>query len=124
MTRSTEFVTVPREPEPVQPIPHGRDRHPQPVLVAQCLRHSLLRQIALFLQPLANPRLIRANLAPARIALPLRRKRTGLALEAHHVVDELDRNPEMRRRSAVRIAFLDKPDNALAQLYWMWLAHR
>ena len=88
-----------REPEPVQPIPNGRDRHLQPVLVAQCLRHSLLRQIALFLQLLANPRLIRANLAPARIALPLRRKRTGLALEAHHVVDELNRNPEMRRMS-------------------------
>ena len=29
----------------------------------------------------------------------------------------------MRSRTAMRVAFFDKRDNALAQLKWMWFAH-
>ena len=45
---------------------------------------------------------------PAAVALGLGFQRTRLALQDDHVVQELDRNPELRRCRPVRMTFLNK----------------
>ena len=57
------------------------------------------------------------------IALRLGIKRPGPALQQHHVVDEFDRNPELRRRSPVCVPFPNEINNALTKFHRKWLAH-
>jgi len=59
----------------------------------------------------------------AAIPLRLRQKRSRFAPQFDQVVHEFRRHPEMTRRLAVSMAFIDKRDNTRSQLYWMWLAH-
>ncbi|MGS4948278.1 hypothetical protein ACVDG3_22730, partial [Meridianimarinicoccus sp. RP-17] len=63
------------------------------------------------------------QLAAPGIALPLRRKRSGLAPEAHHVVDELDRNAKSPRRLGVRVALRDNLHGTFTQLNRMRFTH-
>jgi hypothetical protein len=112
-----------REPQPVQPIPHTRNGHADAMFRQERLRQGFLRHVALPGHTLPSPIVVRAGLAPTAIALRFRFQRPGLTLEPDHVVDELDRDPEMRRRRPVRIAFLHERDNALPQFHGMWLAH-
>lgn len=58
--------------------------------------------------PTLHPILDVRELATPWIALRLWRKRTGLTLEPHHVIDEFDRNAKSPRRRGMRIALLDK----------------
>jgi hypothetical protein len=90
----------------------------------QFAHQFIKRQFAVLFQPLLDPALMRAKLGicPA-MALPFGRKRTGLALQDHHVIHKAHRNPEMGRCSTVRVAFFNKTYNSLTQLNWMWLAH-
>jgi hypothetical protein len=66
--------------------------HHKPVVHGQFRRQLVNRQIGLSRDPRTYPILDTCQLAAPRIALRLGRKRPGLALEPHHVVDELDRN--------------------------------
>ena len=74
------------------------------------------RQTGMRPQQPHDPRVMTAQLAPPRIALPLGVKRSGLPLQLDHVVDEFRRNPEMPRRRAVAVAFIDKGNHARPQL--------
>jgi len=66
-------------------------------------------QIALFPDPAPDPICRASQLAmPTTIALLPRLKRPCLPLQDDHVVHELDRNAKTRRRSPVRMAFLNK----------------
>ena len=60
---------------------------------------------------------------PAAIALRLGVQRAGRPLQKHHVVHEFDRNPELRRRRTVRVAFLDEINDPLTKLHRKWFAH-
>jgi hypothetical protein len=60
---------------------------------------------------------------PTAIALGLGIKRSGPALEQHHIVDEFDGNPKPRRRSPVRVTFLNKINDALTKFQRKWLTH-
>lgn len=59
----------------------------------------------------------------AAMALALGRKRTGLAFQLHHVIDELDRHAKVRGRSTVRVALINKVNNSPTKLNRMWFAH-
>lgn len=59
----------------------------------------------------------------AAIALCARLQTTCFTLQDHHVVDELHRNPEPRRRRTVGMPFFHKSDSALAKSHRMWSAH-
>ena len=61
---------------------------------------------------------------PATVALGARCQRSGFAPELDQFVHEPRRNPEMPRRLAVPVAFIDIRNNACSQLYPMRLAHR
>ncbi|WP_296644975.1 hypothetical protein, partial [Roseinatronobacter sp.] len=56
------------------------------------------------------------------IALRFRRERAGLALQTHHVVDELDRNAQPPCRIGMRAALFDKPHRTVTQLNRMRFA--
>jgi hypothetical protein len=90
----------------------------------QFAHQFIKRQFAVLFQPLLDPVLMRAKLGirPA-MALPFGRKRTGLALQDHHVIHKAYRNPETGCCSTVRVAFFNKPYNSLTQLNRMWLSH-
>ena len=66
-------------------------------------------QIRLRRDPSLHPIRDTCQLTAPGIALPLRCKRPGRALEAHHVVDELNRDTQPPRRLGVSLALLDKP---------------
>ncbi len=112
-----------RQPEPMQPGPDARARDPQPVIPPELGDQSVERQVALLGKPPADPIVERAKLAPSRIALTPRLKRSGLALELDHVVHKLHRHAIMRRCRAMRMTFFDMRDDPLAQLNRMWFAH-
>ena len=66
-------------------------------------------QVVLFLDPTSDPvRHPRQLAMPTTVALRLGRKRPCRPLQEDHVLHELDRNPELRRRSPVRVTFLNK----------------
>src|SRR6056297_3669402 len=97
--------------------------HLQSMLRGQFRRQLVNRQIGLRRDPALHPALYASQLAAPGIALPLRRKRSALALEPHHVVDELDRNTQAPRRLSMRAALLDKPHGTITQLNRMRLPH-
>ena len=66
---------------------------PDPMPRAQFGHQLIQRQVAFFLDPAFNPTRDPRQLAKtAAIALGLRLKRPGCALQKHHVVHQLDRN--------------------------------
>ncbi len=110
--------------EPVQPVADRRavDRHALRLLQFQ--PQLVQRQIALLGQPGPHPGSQLAQLAASTpVALRLGIKPAGLAPQLDHVVHKLRRCPEMPRRFAMAIPLVNKRNNALAQLKWMWLAH-
>ena len=80
-------------------------------------------EIRLLCDPALNPVLDAVQLAVAGIALQLRRKRPGLALKPHHVIDEFDRNTQPPRRFGVRVTLFDKGDGARSQFNRMRFTH-
>ena len=62
------------------------------------------------------------QLAMATTALGLWLKRACFPLQLDHVIDELDRHTEMRRRGAVRVAFFHEINNPRAEFHWMRFA--
>ena len=90
--------------------------------VTQFHHQFIQRQVALFPDPALDPTRHPRQLAvPAAIALGLGIKRSGPALEQHHIVDAFDGNPEPRRRSPVRVTFLNKVNDALTKFQRKWL---
>lgn len=82
------------------------------------------RQVPLLADPAGDPVLQTSELAmPAAIALRLRRKAAGGRLQLDHVVDELHRNPEPRRRRPVRVPLSYMVHHPLPELYRMRLPH-
>ena len=63
------------------------------------------------------------QLAMDLTALRFRLKRPCLSLQLDHVIPELDRHTEMRRRGAVRVAFFHEINNPRAEFHWMRFAH-
>ena len=97
--------------------------HHKPVVHDQFRCQLVNRQIGLSRDPRTYPILDTCQLAAPRIALRLGRKRPGLALEPHHVVDELDRNTQSPSRFSVCISLSNKRDGALSQLNRMRFTH-
>lgn len=95
----------------------------QPVIRAQFCRQFVNREIWPGRDPPRHPILHARELATSRIALRFRRKRAGLALKPHHVVDELDRNTKTPRRLGVRVPRINKPHSTFAQFNRMRLSH-
>src|SRR5690554_7881236 len=102
----------------------GRALDLDPMVLAQGDNQFIKRRVLLPQNVGADPRLHVGQLAPARIALTLRRQAAGLALQFHHVVDEPHRHAEVRRRRAMRMTFLGEVDYAPAKLDWMRPSHR
>src|SRR5690625_6763544 len=94
------------------------------MVLAQGDNQFIKRRVLLPQNVGADPRLHVGQLAPAWIALTLRRQTACLALQLQHVVDEPHRHAEVRRRAPVRMTFLDEVDYAPAKLDWMRPSHR
>src|SRR5690554_4917894 len=92
----------------------GRALDLDPMVLAQGDNQFIKRRVLLPQNVGADPRLHVGQLAPAWIALTLRRQTACLALQLHHVVDEPHRHAEVRRRGPVRMTFLDEVDYAPA----------
>jgi len=94
-------------------MPPDRDAVGFDALNLPQFEHQFIKgQTALFPDPAQGPGRRASLLAmPTPVALLLGRKRPCRPLQEYHVVHELDRNPELRRRSPVRVAFLDKMNN-------------
>ena len=88
--------------------------------------HQFIKgQVALFHDPASDPIRHASQFAmTTTVALLLGLKRPGGALQEHHVIHELDRNPELRRRSPVRVTFLNKINDPLTKLHRKWPAHQ
>ena len=88
--------------------------------------HQLIEgQVALFLDPAPDPACYASQFTmPTTVTLLFSLKGPGGALQKYHVVHELDRNPELRRRSPVRVTFLDKINNSPTKFHRKWLAHQ
>lgn len=97
--------------------------HLQPVFRAQFHRQFVYREIGLRRDPALHPALVAGQFATTRIPLRLWRKRSGLALEPHHIVDELDRNAKSTRRLGVRVTLLNKHHSTSAQFNRMRFTH-
>lgn len=97
--------------------------HLYPVLRSQFHGQFVNRQIGPRRDPALNPALYTGQFAAPGIALRFWRKRAGLALEAHHVVDELDRNAQPPCRLGMRAALFDKPNRTITQFNRMRFAH-
>ena len=61
---------------------------------------------------------------PAAIALGFRSQTAGRPPQLDHVVDKLHRNPEPRRRRAMRVPLRNKIHNTLPQLNRMRFTHQ
>ncbi len=110
--------------EPVQPVADrgAVDRHALRLLQFQA--QLVQSQIAFPGQPGPHPAAQPAQLAASSlVALRLGIKRPGLTPKLDHIVHKLRRNPEMPRCFAMGIPLVNKRNNALTQLKWMWLAH-
>lgn len=97
--------------------------HYEPVLRTQFRRQFVNREIGPRRNPAPQPALDAGQLATPGIALWLWRKRPGLALEPHHIVDELDRNAKPSCRLCVRGALRNKCNGTLTQLNRMRFTH-
>ena len=96
-----------------------------PMLRTQLDYQFIKGQVTLFLNPASDPVRHASQLAmPAAVALPPGLKGPGGALQKHHVIHELDRNPEPRCRSPMRVTFFNKINDPLTKLHRKWLAHQ
>ena len=94
------------------------------LLTAQLDHQFIQRQVALRRDPTQGPiSHARALAMPAAIALRLWFQRPARPLQKHRVVHEFDRNPELRRRRTVRVAFRDKINDPLKKLHRKWVVH-
>jgi hypothetical protein len=110
--------------KPVQPVADRGAVNRHALLLLQFQAQLVQRQIAFLGQPDPHPASQIAQLAASTpVALRLGIKPTGLAPQLDHVVHKLRRCPEMPCRFAMAIPLINKRDNALTQLKWMWLAH-
>jgi len=82
--------------------------HLQPVVGGQFCRQFIKREVRPDGDPALHPVLDTREFAPPWIALRFWRKRPGLTLEPHHVIDEFDRNAKSPCRLGMCIALLDK----------------
>ena len=97
------------------------DLDPEPV--AQLDHQFIKGQVALLPDPPRDPVHHARQLAvPTAVAPGLGLQRAGSEFQQHHVVHELDRNPELRRRSPKGMTFLNKIKDALTKLQRKWLA--
>lgn len=66
-----------------------------------------------------------AQVSLLRLGLPcrFRSKRLGLALETHHVVDKLDRHPQLMRRCGEGVPVLHQRHGAPAKGHGMRFTH-
>lgn len=97
--------------------------HPEPMFRGQFRRQFVNRQIGVRRDPGAHPFLEIVQFAASGIPLWLRFQASGLALEPHHIVDELDRNAQTPGRLRVRVSLFDKRDRPFSQLNRMRFAH-
>lgn len=97
--------------------------HFQPVVLGQFRRQFINRKIRLRADPALYPPLDASEFSPPGVSLRLWGKGTGLALQPHHIVDELDRNAQTPRRFRVRVALLNKRNSPDTQLNRMRFAH-
>ena len=106
-------------------MPPDQDAVRLNAMYAPQVHHPVIqRQVALLPDPALDPTRHPRQLAvPAAIALGLGIKRSGRALEQHHIVDKFDRNPRPRRRRPVRVTFLNKSNDALTTFNRKWLTH-
>lgn len=106
-------------------VPPDRDAVGRNAMPVTLLDHQFIKcQTALFPDPSLDPIRRACQLAvPTPVALRLGLKRSGPAFQQHHVVDELDRNPELRRRRTMRVTFRDEINDARAKLHRKWFAH-
>ena len=113
-----------RQAEAAQDAP-DRDAVNFDTMTIRHLQHQIIQgQIRLCQHPRFDPAPKTGQLTvPATIALRARHQTTCFTLQDHHVVDELHRNPKVRRRCTVGMPFLHKNDNALSKSHRMWSAH-
>ena len=97
--------------------------HHHPLVRGQFRRQLVNRQIRSGRNPANHPIPHICQLAAPGIALRLWFKRTGLALEPNHVIDELDRNTQAIRCRRMRAATLNKRHSTFPQLNRMRLTH-
>jgi len=109
--------------KPMQPAADGCPMHMQTLLGGKRIADLVQRQTGACARQSPDPRVIAAQLAPPRIALPLGFKRSSCGLQFDHVIDELRRNPKVPRRSAVAMPFFNHGDNAVPKFNRMWLPH-
>ena len=100
------------ETKPVQPTANRGAMYVYPMFVIQFQNQVIQRQIALRFDASPHPVGQSTEFPAPRITLWLRRKRIGLSFQNDHVIDEFDRNPEMRSSRAVRISLFDKRNNS------------
>lgn len=82
------------------------------------------RQVPLLRDPAGDPVLQGGQFAmPATIALRFRRETPGRLHQLDHIVDELDRDLEPRRRRPVRVPLHHMINHPLPELYRMRLSH-
>ena len=93
-----------------------------PMLRTQFDHQFIKGQVALFPDPAPDPVRNASQLAmPTPVARLLGLQRSRRTLQKHRVIHELDRNPEPRCRSPVRVTFLNKINNPPTKLHRKWL---
>ena len=81
--------------------------------------------VARFPDPAPDPvRHARQLAMPATVALLPGLRRSGAALQKHPVIPDLDRNPDLRCGSPVRVAFNTEINDLLTTLHTAWLTHQ
>lgn len=118
--RRSFFVT---EAEPVEQPTDRRAVRRDPVRRAQTGHQRVQRQITLLGNPTTHPVRHTVQLATSRIALALWSEAARLAPQLDHVVHETRGNPEMPRRFAMAMPFIDERDHPVSKFHRMWLAH-
>lgn len=107
-------------------VPPDRDTVGLDAMTVTQFNHQFIqRQVALLLDPALDPTRHASQLAvPTAVALGFGHQRSGPELQKHHVVHKLHRNPELRRRSPMRVTFPNEINDALAKLHRKWFAHQ
>ena len=81
--------------------------------------------VARFPDPAPDPvRHARQLAMPATVALLPGLRRSGAALQKHPVIPDLDRHPDLRCGSPVRVAFNTEINDPLTKLHTAWLTHQ
>ena len=111
------------EAKPVQPSADRTTMH-RYAMNRGHLHHDLIqRQVALDRQPRAQPVVAGRKLAHGTVALRPQRKRPGLSLQDHKIVDEFRRHKEVPPSLAVPMTRLDKGDDPTTKFNRMRFFH-